>query len=63
MTGHVTSGWLSRLRTGMSRSSKNISDGVAKIFTNHRLAAQLDNESIIAYAPLSTAQLSGLQLS
>jgi len=40
MTGHVTSGWLSRLRSGMSRSSKNISDGVAKIFTSRRLDAQ-----------------------
>ncbi len=37
MTHHITSGWLSRLRSGLNRSSQRLSEGVANIFDNHRL--------------------------
>ncbi|MDP7456879.1 MAG: signal recognition particle receptor subunit alpha, partial [Alphaproteobacteria bacterium] len=62
MTGHVIGGWLSRLRSGLSRSSQRMSDGVAKIFTNHRLDAQTleDLEDLLISADMGVATASQL---
>ena len=62
MTGHKTGGWLSRLRSGMSRSSKSISDGVAKIFTNNRLDAETlgELEELLISADMGVATASQL---
>ncbi len=62
MTGYKTGGWLSRLRSGLSRSSKSISDGVAKIFTNHRLDADTlgELEELLISADMGVATASQL---
>ncbi|MBT4769417.1 MAG: signal recognition particle-docking protein FtsY [Rhodospirillaceae bacterium] len=62
MTGHKTGGWLSRLRTGLTKSSQHFSEGMTKIFRNHRLDEETlsDLEELLISSDIGVATASQL---